>query len=333
MPRISILLPCRNAAAHLAAAIASLQQQTHTDYEVIAIDDGSSDATLDLLIEWAARDARVRVLHGGGRGIVEALTAVASAARGELLARMDADDVARPGRLARQVALLEQYPAVGACGTRVRYFPEAAVRAGARRYERWLNDLVTPEQIERDLFVECPIAHPALLMRRTVFESVGGYQDHGWPEDYDLVLRIRASGAQLANVPEMLLEWREGGARLSRTAERYSESQFQRCKAHHLMRMRADGRAFVVWGAGPVGKRFARALNGEGARIAAFVDLDPRKIGQVIHGVPVIAPEGMPDFRDAYVVAAVAGAAARSEIRAALTATGRVEVRDFCAVA
>ena len=333
MPRISILLPCRNAAAHLAAAIASIQQQTYTDYEVIAIDDGSSDATLDLLTGWAERDERVRVLPGAGAGIVAALCQAAAAASGELLARMDADDVARPARLERQVTFLAQHPAVGACGTRVRYFPDEIVRAGARRYEHWLNSLATPEQVDRDLFVECPIAHPALVMRRSVFDVAGGYQDHGWPEDYDLVLRMRATGALLANVPEVLLEWREGDTRLSRTAGRYGEWQFQRCKAHHLVRMRGDRRDFVVWGAGPVGKRFARALHGEGAHITAFVDLDPRKIGQVIHGARVIAPEGIADVRNRYVVAAVAGAAARAEIRAALVAARLVEVNDFCAVA
>lgn len=333
MARVSVLLPARDAAAHLAAAITSLEAQSFPDYEIIAVNDGSRDATGGLLDAWAARDARVRVLHREPRGIVAALQDAAAAAQGVLFARMDADDVAHPERLARQVALLDADASLGACGTRVRYVPPEHVRAGARRYASWLNELTEPDRIDCDLFVECPIAHPTLMVRREAFERAGGYQDHGWPEDYDLVLRLRASGARLANVAAVLLDWRESAGRLSRTDGRYAEWQFQRCKAHHLVRMHARGRAIVVWGAGPVGKRFARALQAEGARVAAFVDLDPRKIGQVVHGAPVVAPDAIGGFPEAYVVAAVAGTAARAEIRAELRRTGRREPAEFCAVA
>jgi glycosyltransferase involved in cell wall biosynthesis len=333
LANVSILIPCRDAAAHLPAAIASIHAQTFRDFEVIAIDDGSTDETGALLDGWAARDPRVRVLHAPPRGIVVALQHAAGLARGELLARMDADDVAAADRLARQVALLAGDPSLAACGTQVRYFPRAEVRAGARRYEQWLNALTTPEQIERDLFVECPLAHPALLVRRAAFERAGGYQERGWPEDYDLVLRLWASGGRLANVPAVLLDWRERAGRLSRTDARYAQAHFQACKAHHLARTLAQGRPVVVWGAGPVGKGFARALAGEGVRIAAFVELHPRKIGQIIHGAPVIAAADVGRHPDAFFVAAVAGPVARAEIRAALAATGRRELRDYCAVA
>ena len=299
----------------------------------MAVDDGSIDDTRALLDGWAARDARVRVLRTGPRGIVAALQAAATAATGDLIARMDADDVAHPERLARQVALLDHDASLAACGTQVRYFPREHVREGARRYERWLNNLTAPDELDRDLFVECPIAHPTLLARREAFERAGGYQDHGWPEDYDLVLRLRASGGRLANVPAVLLDWRERADRLSRTDGRYSEARFQACKAHYLARTRLQGRAVVVWGAGPVGKRFALALFAEDVRLAAFVDLDPRKIGQMVHGVMVIAPPAIAQHPEAYVVAAVSGAGPRAEIRAQLLASGRREIHDYCAVA
>ena len=333
MPRLSILLPCRDAAEHLPAALASIDSQTFRDFEVVAIDDGSSDETGALLDAWAARDARVRVLHSPARGIVAALHEAAVAASGELLARMDADDVAHPERLARQVALLDGDDGIGACGTQVHYIPREVLRDGARRYERWLNSLVTPEQIERDMFVECPLAHPTLVMRRSAFEAAGGYQDHSWPEDYDLVLRLWAAGHALAKVPAVLLDWRESAGRLSRTDARYAEEQFQACKAHYLARTLVRGRRVVVWGTGPVGKRFARALVAARVTLAAFVDLDPRKIGQTVHDVPVVAPDGINGYADAFCVAAVAGAGPRAEIRAQLAGTGRVELRDYCAVA
>lgn len=332
--RISVTLPCRDAAAYLPEAIASLEAQTYDDYEVIAVDDGSTDETPGLLRDWASRDARVRVLSTGGGDVVAAGRAGMDAATGELVARMDADDVAAPHRLERQVRLLDARPELAACGTRVRYFPADVVRSGARRYERWLNGLIEPDEVARDIFVECPIANPSLLVRREALDAVGGYRDRGWPEDYDLILRLWQAGRRLANVPEVLLRWRERPDRTSRTDPRYSPASFRRCKVHFLRRTLLRGRdGAVVWGAGRVGKPFARELRAQGVAVRAFVDLDPRKIGQEIHGARVVTPDDVDAFRGALALAAVGTPGAREEIRATLRAKGWREMVDLCAVA
>ncbi len=332
-PRVSVLFPCRNARATLDDALDSLAAQTCDAYEIIAVDDGSIDGTGARLAARARRDARLRVLHQPARGLVPALTAAATVARGELLARMDADDLAAPDRLARQVAWLDAHPDAAACGTQIRYFPRRLVRDGARRYERWINDVLTPEDMDRHLFVECPIPHPTLMMRRTAYDGAGGYREAGWPEDYDLLLRLVADGWRLGKVPEVLLDWREGPDRLSRTDPRYAEAAFRRLKAAFLPRLRLAGRDVLVWGAGPVGKAFARALQQEGQTVVAFVELDPRKLGQTIHGAPVIPPARIGEVRGAYALAAVGAADARAQIRAALEAAGWREIADWCAVA
>jgi glycosyltransferase involved in cell wall biosynthesis len=332
MPRVSILLPCRDTAATLPEAIASLDAQTFTDFEVVAANDGSLDDTAALLDEWAARDGRVRVLHEGRRGLVPALESTRAAATGALLARMDADDVAHPERLARQVALLAAEPGLAGCGTLVRYVPRETLKEGALRYEAWINAVVTADDVDREMFVECPIPHPTLMLRRDALAAVGGYRDPGWAEDYDLVLRLWGAGFRLAKVDAVLLDWREAPHRLSRRDPRYDENAFRRCKVHYLGR-RIAGRSVVVWGAGPVGKAFARALQDAGHRVAAFVDLDPRKIGQEIHGAPVIAPSGVPAFRGSFCVGAVGSPGAREEIRAMLSSLGWREPEEWCAVA
>jgi hypothetical protein len=214
----------------------------------------------------------------------------------------------------------------------VRYVPRNMVRDGALRYERWVNSVITPEDMHRDLFVECPIPHPSLMVRRSAFELVGGYRDMGWPEDYDLLLRLWEAGYRFGKVPEVLLEWRERPDRLSRTDSRYAEDAFRRCKVHFLG-LRIAGRPVVVWGAGPVGKAFARALQHEGHKVVAFVDLDPRKIGQTIHGAPVVPPSAIGRYEKAFIVAAVGSADARAEIRDSLRAAGFKEPEDYCAVA
>jgi glycosyltransferase involved in cell wall biosynthesis len=331
-PRVSVLLPCRDAAATLDESLGSMAAQTFASIQIIAVDDGSSDGTPELLAEWARRDARVECIRTPPRGIVAALNSAAGRARGEVLARMDADDIADPRRFERQMAFLDANPGLVACGTGIRYIPREVVRDGARRYERWINSVVSPDEMERDLFVECPIPHPSLMVRRDAFERIGGYRDEGWPEDYDLILRLWEVGHQFGKVAEVLLEWRERPDRLSRTDSRYGEDAFRRCKARFLGR-RIAGRSVVVWGAGPVGKSFARALQSEGQTVAAFVDLDSRKIGQTIHGAPVVHPSAIGDYREAYVVAAVGSPEARAEIRASLQAESFREPQDCCAVA
>lgn len=334
MPRVSVLLPCRDVAAFLPQTIASLDAQTFTDIEIIAVDDGSADDTPALLHEWAARESRVRVLARPARGIVAALQEAAAAAEGEILVRMDGDDVAHPQRIEKQVALLDDMPHVGACGTRTRYFPRDAVQGGALRYEAWINSLLQPHEIARDIFVECPIAHPTLAIRRDLFDQVGGYRDRGWPEDYDLVLRLWSHGVAMAKTPEVLLDWRERPERASRQDPQYAEHAFRRCKVHYLTRTLLPTRdGVVVWGAGPVGKLFARELQRQDARVRAFVDLDPRKIGQIVHGAPVVSPRDVQAYRDALCVAAVGQPDARAEIRAALDELGWIETQDYVVVA
>lgn len=263
---------------------------------------------------------------------MDALNTAAQRARAELLARMDADDVAAPDRFELQVDFMNDNPDIAACGTCVRYVPPEAVRDGARRYEEWINSVITSNDIERDLFVECPIPHPSLMIRRVAFESAGGYRNVGWPEDYDLILRLWQGGCRFGKVDQVGVYWRERPDRLSRIDARYSQAAFRRCKAHFI-RDRLGGRQVAICGAGPVGKSFALALQELGCEIAAFVDFDPRKIGQMIHGAPVIHPSRVETLRGCYAVAAVGSADARQSIRAMLHDAGWTEPDDCCAVA
>lgn len=336
MTLITILLPVRDAEATLDEAVESIRAQTHREWELIAVDDGSQDGTWKLLESWSQRDARIRVIGTpeDSHGIVPALNTALAAAQGPVVARMDADDVSLPARLERQLALLEAGVA-DVVGCQVRYFPEEVVAGGARRYEAWLNSLITPEEHARDLFIECPLAHPTFMLARERLEAVNGYRARGWPEDYDLLLRLWRRGARLAKVPELLFLWREAPDRTSRTNPDYSPEAFRRCKAHHLRRSYLTGsQPVLVWGGGPFGKLLARELIAEGVPLRGFVDLSPRRIGQVIYGAPVLSqPEAFRLRGQAFGVAAVGQSGAREEIRAAMADAGWVEGIDFCCAA
>jgi hypothetical protein len=247
---------------------------------------------------------------------------------------MDADDGAFAHRFQMQMDLMASDPGLALCGAGVAYFPRENIKEGALRYETWINGLVSHDDLVRDLFVECPVPHPTFLMRSDLLDLVGGYRDVGWPEDYDLMLRLWEGGGRFGKVPETLLRWRDGEERLSRNHPSYSPEAFRRCKVHFLLRTHLRRRAgVVVWGAGPVGKAFARELKAQGGTLLAFVDMDPRKLGQEIHGVRVLRPHEALRIPRAFSVAAVGKVGVREEIRGVLRGAGKVECRDFVAVA
>lgn len=330
---VSVLLPVRNAESTIGVALSSILCQSIREFEVLVVDDASTDATAEVASRWAERDPRVRLLSGGGGGIVEALELARGEASADLLARMDADDVALPTRLQEQVRLMGADSRVGICGTAIRYVPDEAVAGGARRYESWLNGLTCSDALHRDRFIECPLAHPTWLMRSSAVRAVGGYQDGPFPEDYDLLLRVVQEGWKLATVPSVRLLWREDPDRLSRRDRRYDTDAFARCKARHLRAAFPGRDGVVVWGAGPTGKTFSRGWRSEGGTLRAFVEIDPRKIGQEIHGAPVVAREDLHHFRNSLGVAAVGRDGARDEVRAGFTEQGWEEGVDFVAVA
>ncbi len=336
-PRVSVLLPVFDAAATLEQALESLWLQTFDDFEVVAVDDGSSDGSGELLRAEAGRDERLHPVHAPHAGLVPALNGGLRACRGQYVARMDADDLAHPERLARQVELLDGDASLSVASSLVESFPPGEVGEGFRIYESWLNGLVHHEDICREIFIESPIPHPTAVVRREELLALGGYRDVGWPEDYDLWLRYHAAGRTFAKVPQVLLSWREHPGRLTHTDSRYSVENFLRAKAHFLAAGPLEGREVLVWGAGKTGRRLSKHLIREGAPPAIFIDIAPDKIGGTLKGAPIIGADDLRSRWDAaadpFMVVAVASRGARQLIRQALADRGLIEVRDFLCAA
>lgn len=334
VPPVSVVLPVRDGAATLGAALQSLSAQTFLRFEVIVVDDGSRDDTAHVARRWERRDGRIRLVRTPPAGIVPALRRGLAEARGTLVARMDADDVCHPARLAAQVDLLERRPDLAGCGTGVRYVPSSSVTARAAQYARWLNAMTAWETVAANIFVECPLAHPTFMFRAAALGSVGGYRDRGWPEDYDLLLRLWRHGHRFVAVPRVLLDWNNRDHRLSRTHPAYSLDAFRACRVHHLRRSLLAGRSgVVVWGAGPTGKSVALECLRQGVPVRAFIEVDPRKVGQVIHGAPVHDATAANTLPEALHLGAVARSAGRSAVRSAAVEIGLSEGVDFVAVA
>lgn len=292
MPHISILLPVRNGAATLPEALESIACQSCTDYEVIAVNDASDDATVDILQQYRRRDARLRLVDNPEPGLVNALNLGLKQARGELIARMDADDRMHPQRLQQQRDWLQTHPGHDVVGCRVDLFPAEAVRSGMRHYVDWLNRCLTPAQIHQDIYLESPLAHPSVMFRRRAVLAHGGYRNGDFPEDYELWLRLHQQGVRFGKVDLPLLDWRERPDRVSRCDPRCSRTAFDRIRARYLSRdpLLQQGRPLAIWGAGRKTRRRVRPLLELGQRPDAWIDIDPRKLGQRLDGVPVVAP-------------------------------------------
>jgi glycosyltransferase involved in cell wall biosynthesis len=332
-PAISLLVPAYNAADTLVAALISVQRQSETDWECIVIDDGSCDGTPEIAARFARTDARVRLVVRRHGGIVTALQAGIAECRAPLIARFDADDLMSRRRLELQRAALELNPTLAAVGCHVRLFPRAALRERRLGYERWLQSMSTPEQVQREAFVECPVAHPSLMIRRSELLEFG-YRDCGWPEDYDLVLRILHSGRRIGVVAQRLLHWRDSAARLSRNSQSYSIAAFVECKAEFLANgFLSAGDRYLLWGFGDTGKAMANALARRGKHPDAIIELHPRRLGQLIRGVPVIPPAALCQLDRRPLIVSVAGLGPRTEIRQALDAMGFRELRDYVCAA
>jgi glycosyltransferase involved in cell wall biosynthesis len=326
-------MPARDAAATVTAAVESVRAQTEPAWELVAVDDGSTDATGTILEAAARRDGRIRVVRGAGKGLVAALEAGLAVATGDLVARLDADDVCAPDRLARQRAHLDAHPEVGLVASRVVFGGDPGAAAGFARYVEWTNGLRGHEAIALARFVESPLVHPSVTFRRELLERWGGYRDGAFPEDYELWLRWLEAGVRMDKLAEPLLVWNDSPARLSRRDPRYDPEAFYRVKAGYLARWLARHNphhpSVVLWGAGRVTRRRARALVEHGVEIEAFVDIDPRKLGRPIEDRPVLAPHALPRPGRAFVVSYVGGAEAREQIEARLRADGRRPGVDY----
>jgi hypothetical protein len=202
-----------------------------------------------------------------------------------------------------------------------------------RAYARWLRSIDSPARVREEAFVECPVPHPTLMLRRELLLR-HGYRDRGWPEDYDLVLRLLAAGERIGVLPRRLLAWRHAEGRLSQTGDAYTGARFTACKAEFLANgFLAGGERYALWGYGGTGRALARALRGHAKRPELIVELHPRRIGRTIQGARVVAPPELARGLALPLVVSVAGATARAQIRAELARLGLRETVDYVCAA
>jgi len=265
-PSVSVLMPVRNAQPYLGEAVASILGQSHADLELVAVDDGSSDGSSELIAELARGDDRMRVVPGPGRGVAAAANAGLAACRGPLVARMDADDLSLPRRLEIQLAHLAVHPDCVALGGQADLIDEDGDPLG------WILNPLDHEGILAALRrSSCEIVNCSSVMRLDAARAVSGYREGVLGEDIDLFLRLAERG-RLANVPEHVLRVRKHSGSL--TAQ-WSSDEVDRDRRERAVAAGARADDHAPWRREPTGE--ARDLARMGLAIHARFDATARK--------------------------------------------------------
>jgi glycosyltransferase involved in cell wall biosynthesis len=333
---ISVIMPVRNAGSHFEEAVASILNQQNVSLELILVDDHSTDQAIKNLPKNITQDIRLKNFSSDDCGVVAAMEVGYAQAQGKFIARMDADDVSLPNRLFEQLNYLQQHPEIGIAGGKVKIISDSDIAEGFLLYEKWLNHLCHPEDIERELFIESPIPNPTAFFRREIYEQLNGYQDPDWAEDYDMWLRAHALGIKMGKPDNVILHWRDHERRLTHCDSRYDNKRFMQAKAYYLARSHhyLKHRKAIIWGTGPTGAYLHDILIEQNVEVEAFIEVDPKRIGGVKRGLPVLHFNEINEYtgkhdNSALIIGAVGARGARAEIRQALLDMGKEEGIDF----
>ena len=326
---VTVLLPFHNAAPTLDAAIDSIAVQSFRDWQLLLIDNASTEGSRAIADAWVRRDPRITVLEEPTAGIANALNTGLHRISETYVARMDADDIAHPDRLARQVAYMDAHPEIGVLGTRTRFQTSVEKSSGMAWFVGWQNAILSPQEHYVKRFVDAPLAHPTVMFHRKLVEQFGGYDAGPLPEDHELWLRWMHHGVRFAKLPEELLTWHDHAQRLSRTHANYSVDAFFTTKAKWIAawhkRKFPDGRPVIIAGTSSLCRDRARKLEAQGLRIEAFTDVRRREVP----GYRFIPHDELPGTGEALVISFISQSGTGDRIAAFLASRGLVEGDDF----
>lgn len=316
-PLVSILMPVRDAGPFLEECLNSIQEQTYTHWELLAVDDRSGDQSLSILESYALDDSRIKVSKNPGEGIVDALNHAFEHSSGTYISRMDADDIMPREKIETllNIALNNDGIATGM----VTYFSEKNIGDGYTKYTDWLNTLSERQTHYEEIFKECVVASPAWLTSRKILETCGGIAVKDvYPEDYDLVFRWRKHGFPITASDQLVHLWRDHDMRASRNDPNYADNAFLELKLRHFVEDDLDSvRPLVIWGAGAKGKATAQWLKERG-HVFIWVTDNTNKIGHEIYGNMLESSNVIAQLEQPQIIVVIAQPEGQEQIKAQL---------------
>lgn len=326
---VSILTPFKNTEAFLAECIDSILAQTYQYWELIIVDDGSTDASYDLVLTYAQKDNRIKLLRNDGSGIIEALRTAFKHSEGTYITRMDSDDIMVHDKLETMMLQLQANGKGNIALGLVRYFSAVGISDGYNRYEQWLNALTQTGSNFQDIYKECVIASPCWMLHRDDLLACGAFNHSRYPEDYDLTFRFYEAGFRCLPSQKLLHHWRDYSWRTSRTHEHYAMNYFLDLKLFYFLKLNYDAkRPLVVLGAGGKGKSMAKYLIKENIEFYWICD-NPRKIGIKIYNTLLYDYKTLDALEQPQILVSIANEIAQSEIKSLLKAKRLENMKDY----
>ena len=325
--KVSVILPFFNAESFLQKAIESILNQDYSDFELILINNNSTDKSVKIASPFAKKYKNVKLYHENKQGVVFASKLGLLKSTGKYIARMDADDIAFPQKLRLQNEFLDKNPNIQAIASLVKYHSNMPNTEGFERFVNWSNSVQTCREITLSRFIEFPVVNPTLMFRREVIEEHGFYKNGDFPEDYELFLRWIENGVKFAKINEYLLQWNDSKNRLTRTDTIYSAESFYKIKAKYLANwLKKQGHTKIaVWGAGKRPRKRSKFLVDFGIEISFYIDI----IKDRVIPKPCIFYEDTPKAGTIFIVSYIAKEVARKEIATFLNSRNYKQGEDY----
>jgi len=326
-PFVSILMPVYNAGPWLKECLSSVLKQSYSNWELIAVNDFSTDDSGSILNSFAMTDARIRVIDNCSKGIIPALELAFAKSKGQLITRMDADDIMVSDKIsALSGALLNSGPGHVATGL-VKYFSDGQLNEGYIKYADWLNQLALDERHFSEIYRECVIPSPCWMCYKSDIKKIGGITNNIYPEDYELCFRFKKFKIKPVSVNRILHHWRDHETRTSRTSEHYRDNRFTALKVKYFIDIDYNKDFdLVVWGAGARGKAISQLLSKQKIGFN-WITNNPRKQGHIIYGVKLQNSEEYVFRKNTQLIISVAQKGERKQIDATVD---KIVLKDSC---
>lgn len=330
-PLVSIIMAAKDTEPYLPACLDSIITQTYDNWELIAINDHSSDRTPDIFKEYSKRDARIRVFHSDRPKLIPTLKYGYRFIKGELVNRMDSDDKMPHDKIEVLVREWLNYGKghVIAGGTK-HFVDEGEVGGGFLRYEEWLNQVARDSSHWQQIYKECVIPSHSWLIHKEDLDRVGAFEPEVYPEDYDLCFRMYGNGLKVIGLDKVLHFWRDRTNRISRTWEEYKDNRYFNLKLAYFFDLDFDeNRPLVVWGAGRNGKDLMRKLADYGVKNIRWVCDNENKIGRDIYGLRLALPDTIQFLQHPQILIAVSSPSEQKIIKELLLSWDKQPARDY----
>lgn len=329
-PLVSIIMAVKDTAPYLRACLDSIVNQTYQNWELLAVNDHSSDETPQILQEHANKDSRIKFLNSDKPKLIPTLQVGYAKATGELINRMDSDDKMPDYKLQVLVDEWHKYGkgTVIAGGTK-HFVDEGVVGDGFIKYENWLNEVAKTSTHYEQIYTECVIPSHCWILHKDDFDAVGAFDPIIYPEDYDLCFRFYKKGYQVIGIDKVLHHWRDRDNRISRTWDEYKDNRYFDMKLRFFYEIDRDrSRPLALWGAGRNGKDMAKLIQSYDDNFHWVCD-NERKIGKDIYDVRLEHFNDIKQLENPQIMIVVSSPDGKKEIKELLNQWDKQPVDDY----